>query len=151
MTNISTVAGRAGPGKAGPDSDPAARSDGGPALDVAGRLVRPWTDPVSPDTGREDDVDATELRSVQQPLKDAYREHPEQAMITLRAQGQLGEEDLSCSVATGQALAKAGRPGTSPGWTWAVARCDGGQIRCHRAPAERTTWTRPSSDPCSSR
>jgi uncharacterized OsmC-like protein len=53
-------------------------------------------------------VDATELRSVQQPLKDAYREHPEQAMITLQAHGQLGEEELSCSVATGQALAKAG-------------------------------------------
>ena len=53
-------------------------------------------------------MDATELRSVQQPLKDAYREHPEQAMITLQAHGQLGEEDLSCSVATGQALAKAG-------------------------------------------
>ena len=53
-------------------------------------------------------MDATELRAVQQPLKDAYREHPEQAMITLQARGQLGEEDLSCSVATGQALAKAG-------------------------------------------
>jgi uncharacterized OsmC-like protein len=53
-------------------------------------------------------VDATELRSVQQPLKDAYREHPERAMITLQAHGQLGEEELSCSVATGQALAKAG-------------------------------------------
>ena len=53
-------------------------------------------------------MDATELRSVQQPLKDAYREHPEQAMITLQAHGQLGEEELSCSVATGQALAKAG-------------------------------------------
>ena len=53
-------------------------------------------------------MDATELRSVQQPLKDAYREHPEQAMITLQAHGRLGEEDLSCSVATGQALAKAG-------------------------------------------
>ncbi len=38
-----------------------------------------------------------------------------------------------------------------PGWTWPVARCDGGQIRRHRTPAERMTWTRPSSDPCSSR
>ena len=53
-------------------------------------------------------MDADTLRSVQQPLKDAYRQDPQQAMITLRASGELGAEDLSCSVATGQALAKAG-------------------------------------------
>jgi uncharacterized OsmC-like protein len=53
-------------------------------------------------------VDSETLRAVQQPLKDAYREDPQQAMITLRAEGELGEEDVSCSVATGQALAKAG-------------------------------------------
>jgi uncharacterized OsmC-like protein len=53
-------------------------------------------------------VDTETLRAVQQPLKDAYREDPQQAMITLRAEGELGEEDVSCSVATGQALAKAG-------------------------------------------
>ena len=53
-------------------------------------------------------MDAQTLQSVQQPLKDAYRQNPERAMITLRAQGQLGTEDLSCSVATGQALATAG-------------------------------------------
>jgi uncharacterized OsmC-like protein len=35
-------------------------------------------------------VDSAELRTVQQPLKDAYREHPEQAVITLRADGRLG-------------------------------------------------------------
>ncbi len=57
---------------------------------------------------RETELDADTLRAVQQPLKDAYRQDPRQAMITLRAQGELGEEDLSCSVATGQALAKAG-------------------------------------------
>jgi len=53
-------------------------------------------------------LDAQTLQAVQQPLKDAYRQHPQQAMITLRAEGQLGEEEVSCSVATGQALAKAG-------------------------------------------
>ncbi len=53
-------------------------------------------------------MDTETLRAVQQPLKDAYREDPQQAMITLRAEGELGEEDVSCSVATGQALAKAG-------------------------------------------
>lgn len=53
-------------------------------------------------------MDSDELRAVQQPLKDAYREHPEQAVVTLRAQGQLDDQEISCSVATGQALAVAG-------------------------------------------
>jgi uncharacterized OsmC-like protein len=47
-------------------------------------------------------------QAVQQPLKDTYRQDPQQAMITLTAQGELGAEDVSCSVATGQALARAG-------------------------------------------
>ena len=53
-------------------------------------------------------MDSAALRAVQQPLKDAYREDPQQAVVTLTAQGQLGEEDVSCSVATGKALAVAG-------------------------------------------
>jgi uncharacterized OsmC-like protein len=53
-------------------------------------------------------VDSAELRAIQQPLKDTYREHPEQAVITLRAQGQLDDQAISCSVNTGQALAVAG-------------------------------------------
>jgi uncharacterized OsmC-like protein len=53
-------------------------------------------------------MDSAELRAVQQPLKDAYRENPQQAVITLRAHGELDEQAISCSVATGQALAVAG-------------------------------------------
>jgi uncharacterized OsmC-like protein len=53
-------------------------------------------------------VDSAELRAVQQPLKDAYREDPQQAVITLRAQGQLDEQAIACSVDTGRALAVAG-------------------------------------------
>ena len=53
-------------------------------------------------------MDSTGLRAVQQPLKDAYREDPREAVVTLRARGELGAEEISCSVATGQALAKAG-------------------------------------------
>jgi uncharacterized OsmC-like protein len=53
-------------------------------------------------------VDSTGLRAVQQPLKDAYRQDPQQAVITLRAHGELGDEDISCSVETGKALAVAG-------------------------------------------
>jgi len=53
-------------------------------------------------------VDRAELSAVQQPLKDAYRTDPEQAVITLRAHGRLDEQAIACSVATGQALAVAG-------------------------------------------
>ena len=48
-----------------------------------------------------------ELRALQTPLKERYREKPEAALITLRAQGHLGEH-VSCSVQTGRALVEAG-------------------------------------------
>jgi len=53
-------------------------------------------------------MDATELRAVQGPLKDQYREDPGSAVITLRAHCQLGDETLTCSVETGRALVEAG-------------------------------------------
>ncbi len=53
-------------------------------------------------------MDAEDLRAVQQPLKDAYRADPAAAMITLRAHGELGAEEVSCSVQTGRDLAVAG-------------------------------------------
>lgn len=53
-------------------------------------------------------MDSAELRTLQQPLKDAYRDSPEKATITLRAHGELGEQAISCSVDTGRALAVAG-------------------------------------------
>ena len=53
-------------------------------------------------------MDTDSLRALQQPLKDAYREDPAKAVITLRARGELGEEEVSCSVETGRALAVAG-------------------------------------------
>lgn len=53
-------------------------------------------------------MDSAELRTVQQPLKDAYRDNPQQATITLRARGELGEQAISCSVDTGRELAVAG-------------------------------------------
>ena len=51
------------------------------------------------------DVDA--LRAVQQPLKEAYRQDPDKAVVTLRRSGVVGE-GVTCSVATGRALAEAG-------------------------------------------
>jgi uncharacterized OsmC-like protein len=50
---------------------------------------------------------AEELRAVQAPLKERYREDPEAALVTLSAKGDL-DEGVSCSVNTGAALATAG-------------------------------------------
>src|SRR6266480_5389119 len=52
-------------------------------------------------------MNAEGLRSVQSPLKERYREDPEAALITLRAQGRLGE-GVSCKIETGKALVVAG-------------------------------------------
>ncbi len=49
-----------------------------------------------------------DLRSIQAPLKARYKEEPGAARITLRAQGKLGEEGVSCNVETGRALVAAG-------------------------------------------
>jgi uncharacterized OsmC-like protein len=48
-----------------------------------------------------------ELRSIQAPLKERYKERPGAALITLKAQGRLGE-GITCSVETGKALVAAG-------------------------------------------
>ena len=48
-----------------------------------------------------------ELRAVQEPLKQRYREEPGAALVTLRASGTL-EDGIACSVQTGRALAEAG-------------------------------------------
>ncbi|HYA08910.1 MAG TPA: OsmC family protein [Gaiellaceae bacterium] len=49
-----------------------------------------------------------ELRAVQEPLKNRYREEPGSALVTLRAEGELGAEGVACSVETGRALVEAG-------------------------------------------
>jgi uncharacterized OsmC-like protein len=58
-------------------------------------------------------MNADELRALQAPLKERYRSLPESALITLRARGRLGEENIACNVETGKALVQAGlHPGT---------------------------------------
>ncbi|GJD47548.1 hypothetical protein OPKNFCMD_0256 [Methylobacterium crusticola] len=53
-------------------------------------------------------MDATELRSLQAPLKDRYRSEPDAAVVTLTAQGSLDDGGIACKVETGRALAVAG-------------------------------------------
>jgi uncharacterized OsmC-like protein len=52
-------------------------------------------------------MNTEQLRALQAPLKDQYREQPQAARITLQAEGRLGD-GISCSVQTGQALVRAG-------------------------------------------
>ena len=53
-------------------------------------------------------MDADALRQLQRPLKERYRAEPSSAVITLRAEGTLADNDVSCSVQTGRALVEAG-------------------------------------------
>jgi uncharacterized OsmC-like protein len=48
-----------------------------------------------------------ELRNLQAPLKDKYREQPQSAIITLSAEGKIGD-GISCKVETGKAIVEAG-------------------------------------------
>jgi uncharacterized OsmC-like protein len=48
-----------------------------------------------------------ELRNIQAPIKAKYRQEPEAALITLTAQGKIGE-GISCRVETGRAMVQAG-------------------------------------------
>jgi len=52
-------------------------------------------------------VDASALKALQVPLKDKYRANPETAVVTLEAEGRIGE-GVTCSVQTGKALVQAG-------------------------------------------
>jgi len=53
-------------------------------------------------------MDAQALRAVQAPIKAKYRETPEAAKITLKANGALGEDGITCKVDTAKAVVEAG-------------------------------------------
>ena len=71
-------------------------------------------------------MDRAALQEVQKPLKDRYREEPAAAFVTLRADGELDENQIACKVDTGRALVEAGlHPAT--GGTGALA-CSGDML-----------------------
>jgi uncharacterized OsmC-like protein len=66
-----------------------------------------------------------ELRSIQAPLKDKYRVEPGAALVTLKAQGKIGE-GITCKVETGRALVEAGlHPATGGD---GIAACSGDML-----------------------
>lgn len=70
-------------------------------------------------------MNADDLRALQAPLKDQYRQAPGAAQLTLHAEGRLGE-GVTCSVETGRAMVQAGlHPAT--GGT-GLAACSGDML-----------------------
>ena len=64
-----------------------------------------------------------ELRSLQAPLKEKYRELPEAATITLKAQGRISE-GITCKIETGKAMVEAGLHQTTGGTSLTVCSGD---------------------------
>lgn len=52
-------------------------------------------------------MNAEELKAKQAPLKEKYKERPAEALVTLRAEGAVGD-GVACRVETGRALVEAG-------------------------------------------
>lgn len=50
---------------------------------------------------------AEQIRSLQAPLKEQYRERPDTALVTLRAEGRVSR-GITCKIETGKGLVKAG-------------------------------------------
>ena len=79
-------------------------------------------------------MDANALRTLQAPLKERYREKPEAAVVTLKAEGRIGE-GVTCSVQTGKALIEAGLHPATGGDGRAPARATCCSRRWWPAPA----------------
>jgi uncharacterized OsmC-like protein len=53
-------------------------------------------------------MDSNELKSLQRPLKQRYRDDASTAIVTLEASGAIDDQNVTCSVSTGRALVEAG-------------------------------------------
>jgi uncharacterized OsmC-like protein len=53
-------------------------------------------------------MNADELRALQAPLKERYRQDPAAGLVTLTARGVVGDVDVTCRVDTGRAIVEAG-------------------------------------------
>jgi uncharacterized OsmC-like protein len=70
-------------------------------------------------------MDRDALRAAQSPLKERYRTDPEAGVVTLKAEGRIGE-GITCSIQTGKALVEAGlHPATGGPGTFA---CSGNML-----------------------
>jgi uncharacterized OsmC-like protein len=66
-------------------------------------------------------MNAEQLKAMQAPIKAKYKDNPAAAVVTLRAQGRIGE-GIACKVDTGRALVEAGlHPATGGSGTQACS------------------------------
>jgi hypothetical protein len=68
-------------------------------------------------------MDADQLRAMQAPIKQRYKDDPDAALITLKAKGTLDDSNIACKVETGRALAMAGLHPATPASNSAPATC----------------------------
>lgn len=71
-------------------------------------------------------MDAETLKALQAPIKQRYRDEPDSAVITLKAEGTVGAEGVTCKVDTGRALVEAGLHPAAGGD--GVAACSGDML-----------------------
>jgi uncharacterized OsmC-like protein len=69
--------------------------------------VQGWMKPRSHQE-QETEMDSTELRAMQAPIKERYKSDPKAAFITLKAKGSIDSDGIACKIETGRALAVAG-------------------------------------------
>jgi uncharacterized OsmC-like protein len=68
-------------------------------------------------------MNTDELRAIQAPLKELYRQDPDRALVTMKAQGRIGE-NVTCKITTGKALVEAGLHPASGGTGLSVCAGD---------------------------
>src|SRR5262249_8151782 len=69
---------------------------------------------------------ADQLRALQAPVKERYRQNPGAALVTLKAAGRIGTENVTCKVDTGRTLVQAGRHPATGGD--GLAACSGDML-----------------------
>jgi uncharacterized OsmC-like protein len=69
-------------------------------------------------------MEANELRALQSPLKERYRQDPGAALVTLRAEARLDAPGVSCRVDTGRAIVEAGLHPATGGTGLQACSCD---------------------------
>lgn len=69
---------------------------------------------------------AEELRALQAPIKERYRNDPTAGVVTLTSRGVLGDEKITCKVDTGRSLVEAGLHPASGGT--GLAACSGDML-----------------------
>ena len=71
-------------------------------------------------------MNSDELRALQTPIKDRYRQDPAAGIVTLSSTGNVGDEQIVCRVETGRAIIEAGLHPASGGT--GLSACSGNML-----------------------